>query len=111
MLGGVNKPSLRRLASFSRHSRRSNRASPQASSALRLWEAMGGGTKGKGWVGAERSPGTSVCGTGRSRTGNRGAPVSRSSTKTKPVLVAWATAGTGRAPRSRVTRVGMEGRS
>ncbi len=38
------------------------------------------------------SPGTFVCGTGRSSIGHTGLPVTRSNTQVKPVLVIWATA-------------------
>ncbi|PYV86415.1 MAG: hypothetical protein DMG05_19760 [Acidobacteria bacterium] len=47
----------------------------------------GGGLMGKGWVGQVASPGTLLCGTGRSSTGNKGSPVRRSSTNMNPIFV------------------------
>ena len=38
----------------------------------------GGGRDGKGWVGDDRSPGTSLRGTARSSMGQMGSPVTRS---------------------------------
>ena len=73
--------------------------------------ASGGGFTGKGWVGWVCSPSSGLFGTGRSSTGKRGSPVSRWRTKTKPILVTWATAGTSLPSRSTVTRTGAAGRS
>ena len=52
-----------------------------------------GGLVGKGCVGAEDSPATSVFGTARSSIGQSGSPVTRLKTYRNPVLPAWATAG------------------
>src|SRR5262245_9875272 len=46
--------------------------------------ASGGVTTGNGCVGHETSPGTVLCGTGRSSTGKSGLPVTRSSTYNNP---------------------------
>ena len=44
------------------------------------WRANGGGAVGNGCVGQLFSPGTSLCGTGRSSIGQSGAPVIRLNT-------------------------------
>ena len=54
----------------------------------------GGGLVGKGWVGQDSSPGTSLLGTGRSSMGHRGSPVTRLKTYSNPNLVACATMST-----------------
>ena len=51
-----------------------------------------GGLVGNGCVGEVSSPGTSLCGTGRSSIGQTGSPVTRSKTKAKPCLVSCTTA-------------------
>jgi hypothetical protein len=62
---------------------------------------------GKGWLGAASSPGISLFGTARSSTVESGLPVSRSSTKTFPILVVTATAAL---PRNSIS-VGSEATS
>ena len=59
----------------------------------------------------EVSPGTVVCGTGRSSTSNSGSPVSRCSRKSDPILVACATAGTNSPSRITSTSAGCAARS
>src|SRR6266545_735631 len=80
----------------SRHLARSQGVMPQASSGEMVIRASGRGAVGKGCVGQVCSPGTSVCGTGRSSTGKIGSPVSLLSRKRNPILVACATAGISR---------------
>ena len=65
----------------------------------------------KGWVADVDSPGTSLCGTGRSSTRVSGTPVSRSSTNRKPLFVAKTSAGRVVPCRSKSTRLGPDGRS
>ncbi len=93
---GVNSPSLRAAAIFSFHVARSSgvRKNGLISSAVIFCRAKGGGAVGKGCVGQACSPGTSLCGTGRSSMGQSGSPVTRSKTYRKPVLPACATAST-----------------
>src|SRR5882724_9293133 len=79
-LGGVKMPSLRNFLMVSRQFSRSCGVGPHASSADICCAANGGGATGNGCVGDVTSPGTSLCGTGRSSTGNTGFPVSRFST-------------------------------
>ena len=50
------------------------------SSAVKVWRANGGATVGKGCVGQDCSPGTSLFGTGRSSIGQIGSPVTRLNT-------------------------------
>ena len=69
------------------------------------------GAEGKGWVGEVISPGTSVCGTGRSSIGKSDSPVRRSNTNRIPILVACTSAGTSSPPRRSVTNVGCAGTS
>ena len=73
--------------------------------------ANGGGAVGNGCVGDVHSPGTSVCGTGRSSIGKNGVPVTRSNTNTNPCLVACATTSTLRPSLRRVSSFGACGRS
>ncbi|PYR16043.1 MAG: hypothetical protein DMF98_28490, partial [Acidobacteria bacterium] len=61
------------------------------SSMLNVRRAYGGGLVGKGCVGHDSSPGTSLFGTGRSSTGQSGVPVTRSNTYSSPNFVACAT--------------------
>src|SRR3954453_6583594 len=68
--------------------------------------ASGGGLIGKGCVGQDSSPGTWLFGTGRSSTPNTGLPVSRLRTKSKPIFVISAIAGTSFPAFLTVTRVG-----
>ena len=93
-LGGVKIPSLRNCAMVLRHASRSWGVGPQASAAESVCAASGGGASGNGCVGEVTSPGTSLCGTGRSSTGNTGLPVSRFSTYSMPDLLPWITTGT-----------------
>ena len=90
-LGGVKMPSERDAAIFSRHHARSSGVAPQASSA----PSRSGISEmpENGCVGEASSPGTSLAGTARSSMGMSGAPVSRLSTKIRPIFVAIATAG------------------
>ena len=81
----------------SRHAARCSGVGARGRPRSRRCGTSGGGALGTGCVGHARSPGTSLAGTGRSSTGNSGAPVARSSTNTKPCLVACTTASTGRA--------------
>ena len=53
----------------------------------------GGGLAGMGCVGQDASPGTSLCGMGRSSTGNTGTPFLRSRMKTRPIFVTSTRAG------------------
>ena len=55
--------------------------------------ASGGGFTGNGCVGDVFSPGTVLCGTGRSSMPNIGSPVTRLKMKSKPIFVICATAG------------------
>ena len=62
---------------------------------MRLSElrASGGGFSGKGCVGEVFSPGTVLCGTGRSSMPKIGSPVTRSKMNSRPILLICATAG------------------
>ena len=71
----------------------------------------GGGRSGSGWDAASTSPGAPGPGTGTSRMGKSGSPVSRWNTNVWPVFVTWATAGMRRPSRSISTRLGGAGRS
>jgi hypothetical protein len=104
-LGGVKIPSLRSPAMTARHASRPSGVGPHASSAVSRWGESGGSAL-NGCVGDTCSPGTVLAGTGRSVTGNSGSPVSRCSTNSCPVLVAWITAGTSRPPRRMLTSAG-----
>ena len=73
--------------------------------------ANGGRLRRYGCVGHVASPGTSVCGTGRSSIGKNGLPVTRSNTKMKPCLVACATTSTLRPSWRSVSSFGDCGRS
>jgi hypothetical protein len=75
------------------------------------WLSKGAGFVGNGCVGDVFSPGTVDCGTGRSTIGQIGSPVSRSSTKTKPCLVIWASSLRGLPSTTTSMRVGAAGRS
>ena len=55
---------------------------------------MGAGFEGNGCVGQLASPGTSLCGTGRSSIGQSGLPVTRSKTNRNPCLVGATTMST-----------------
>ena len=55
--------------------------------------ASGGGFSGNGCVGEVFSPGTVLCGTGRSSMPNIGSPVTRSKMNSRPILLICATAG------------------
>src|SRR6266850_5798346 len=90
-LGGVKIPSDRDALIFSWHHCTSAGLGPQASLDSNL-----SGTREmveKGCVGQLCSPLMSDCGTGRSSTGSRGAPVRRFRTKTRPIFVLIAMAG------------------
>ncbi len=63
------------------------------SSSRRPSGSKGAGFVGKGCVAEVFSPGTSVCGTGRSTIGHTGLPSSRLNTNVMPVFVTCATAG------------------
>src|SRR5205085_10319197 len=54
--------------------------------------ARGAGFKGNGCVGDDFSPGTSLCGTGRSSIPKIGLPFERSKMKSRPILLICATA-------------------
>ena len=110
-LGGVYIPSQRSDFIVSRHLRRSKPSSPNASSGSSVVAVSGGGAAGNGCVGDVISPGTSVCGTGRSSIGNNDSPVRRSSTNRIPILVACTSAGTSPPSRRSVTSVGCAGTS
>ena len=99
-------PSQRDAWILSRHQRISSGVGPQASAG----EICSGTSEivEKGCVGQLCSPGISVCGTGRSSTGKRGAPVRRLSTKTCPILVLITIAGV---PSFQVNSVGCEATS
>ena len=99
-------PSERAAAIFSRHHARSFSVAPHASSARRL----SGTTEmpEEGCVGHASSPGTSLGGAGRSSTGSSGAPVTRSRTNTRPILVVMAIAGV---PSRQENSVGWEATS
>ncbi len=86
-LGGVYMPSQRSDLNVSRHLRPSQLSSPKASSGSSVVAVRGGGAEGNGCVGDVISPGTSVCGTGRSSIGNNDSPVRRSRTNRIPILV------------------------
>src|SRR5262245_49679134 len=93
--GGVYLPSLRefRICSLIKACSSAERYG-LTSSTVNLSETNGGGCEGKGCVGEECSPGTSLCGTGRSTIGQIGLPVSRSKTYRNPFLPACATTST-----------------
>jgi hypothetical protein len=90
-LGGVKMPSERAAAILSRHQARSFSVAPHASSARR--PSGPSEMPDEGCVGHASSPGTSLGGAGRSSTGTSGAPVVRSRTNTRPILVVTAIAG------------------
>ena len=69
------------------------------------------GNDGIGCVGQAFSPGISLAGKGFSSIGNTGSPVSRLKTKTKPCLVATATASIFFPSRFTVNNCGAEERS
>jgi hypothetical protein len=73
--------------------------------------ARGAGFTGKGCVGHVDSPGTVLCGTGRSSTPKIGSPVTRSKMKTSAIFVTTATAGIVRPSRFTSTSVGAAGTS
>src|ERR1700677_3054483 len=79
-LGGVKIPSSRNPLRYCRQYSRSSSVTPHASLATIDWGTSAGGAEGNGCVGEVTSPGTSLCGTGFSSTGNSGTPVSRFST-------------------------------
>ena len=108
--GGVKMPSLRIFATRSRMAAYCSGDGSQGftSSTVNVWRANGGGLVGKGCVGQDCSPGTSLCGTGRSSIGQSGSPVTRSKTYRKPVLPACATASTLRPLCRTVTSCGAE---
>ena len=76
------------------------------SSTVTPWRSNGFGLVGNGCVGDVRSPGTSVCGTGRSSIGQTGAPVARSKTKVNACFVTCATALIGFPPTVMSARIG-----
>src|SRR5204863_9595022 len=90
--GGVKILPPCRVAIFDRQPSRSSGVNPQASSGVILCGTRGGKLD-IGCVGQVFTPGTLLCGTGRSSTGWSGLPVSRSSAKTLPILVVTTTAG------------------
>ena len=94
-LGGVNIPSERSERMRRSHHSRSNRVNPHAS-LLRNPCGTTGEIVENGCVSAASSPATSLRGTARSCVGNTGTPVSRSSTKTSPVLDACTTTAVAR---------------
>jgi hypothetical protein len=71
----------------------------------------GSGFTGNGCVGQVASPGTSLCGTGRSSIPKIGSPVTRSKMKSSDILVITATAGTVRPFRRTSMSVGAAGMS
>src|SRR4030095_7290297 len=75
------------------------------------WRAIAGGLTGNGCVDQVSSPGTLLWGTGRSSIGNKGFPVTRLKTKTNPIFVTTATAGTERPARRSVINDGCAGKS
>src|SRR6185503_20389147 len=74
------------------------------SRAVIVSRTRGGGFTGKGCVGHASSSGTLLAATGRSSTGKIGSPVTRFRTKSSPILVISATAGTVLFPRLSTTR-------
>ena len=75
------------------------------------WRSKAAGQVGNGWVGAARSPGTSLGGTSRSSISHTGLPVTRSKTKAKACLVTWATPRTRLPPTVASNRLGAVGGS
>ena len=71
----------------------------------------GSGLKGNGCVGDVASPGTLLCGTGRSSMPKIGSPVSRLKTNNRLIFVITATAGTFWLFRRTVISAGAAGRS
>src|SRR6187549_3114026 len=80
--GGVNRPRLRAFDNRSAHCCRCSgvRTYGLRSPTVRCCGAKAGGLVGNGCVGHECSPGTSLCGTGRSSIGQIGSPVTRLNT-------------------------------
>ena len=93
-IGSYMRPSTTASLIISMHCARDSGVTFVISSSFMDCRANGGGFTGNGCVGQDSSPGIELLGTGRSCTSNSGLPVSRSSRKTKPVLVACATAST-----------------
>src|SRR5262245_54562600 len=77
--GGVNSPLLTDVLTISVHFWRSASSERYGlmSATVNACRANGGMTVGKGCVGHDCSPGTSVCGTFRSSIGHNGSPVTR----------------------------------
>jgi hypothetical protein len=73
--------------------------------------ASGAGFSGNGCVGQVFSPGTPLCGTGRSSMPKIGSPVTRSKMKTSDIFVITATAGVVLPLRVTSTSVGAAGTS
>jgi hypothetical protein len=93
MLGGVKIPSFRSPAIVFLHAMSSAGVAPQMSASLNRCGVSAGIVAGNGCVGDACSPGTSLCGTGRSSIGKIASPVSRRSTNSNPVLLLWMMTG------------------
>src|SRR6476659_1909132 len=90
--GGVNSPSYRKPLNILTNESRDATEKSERSLSVMSWRQYGFGFKGNGWVGQVSSPGTSEAGTGLSSIGNKGSPVSRSSTYRNPTFDTCATA-------------------
>ncbi len=109
--GGVKSGPVRAVSNSSVQVRFESGVTVVSCSRVIDCRTSGGGRVGIGCVGDAASPGTVLAGTGRSSTGKRGWPVTRSSTNTNPLLLTWATAATSRPSLRTVTSVGCAGRS
>src|SRR5436190_19785045 len=103
-------PDTYRRNSFSAYARDSDVMIVRSDS-VSDWRTSGGGLSGNNCVGDVSSPGTPDRGTGSSWTGNNDFPVSRSSTKMKPIFVSCTTASFDELPDLSVTRMGAGGLS
>ena len=110
--GGVNTPSLRAARNrFSTLARDAGSRCGLMSLAVKVRRPNGSGRVGNGCVGQACSPGMSLAGTGRSSIGHSGWPVTRSNTKSWPVLVGCATMSTIRPSWRTVINFGAAARS